>query len=294
MINLFQVLKNFPGITRKLNCRDMLFTQYECPQLDGKERFFLECNVILYVLRGRRIFHKNNNIWDINEGVCVFVKRGTHISERKDSDEWCVMAFMMPDNFLKQVILEHANNLPMANLPEADVSHVLPLNVNEINKSFFYSMLPYFDQIPPVPEHLLELKFKELILSLLNNKENIRFLSYLYNLSRDRRPSLEDVMQNNFTCNLTLVDYANLSCKSVPTFKREFKKVFHDTPARWVMKKRLALAAELLQNTRRSIGEITFECGFENQTHFSRIFKEKMGLSPLQYRMNHQNVYTAP
>ncbi len=172
----------------------------------------------------------------------------------------------------------------MTNLPEAGVEHVLPLDVNELSKSFFFSMLPYFTQAPPPPENLLELKFKELILSLLSNKKNERFLSYLNNLSNDKNPSMEEVMQNNYAFKLTLAEYAKLTCKSIPTFKRDFKKIFKDTPAKWVMKKRLNLATELLENTPLSIGEISFECGFENQTHFSRVFKEKLGVSPLQFR----------
>ena len=285
MINLYTVLKNFPGFSKRLNCKEMLFTQYECPQIERKERFYLECNLIVYVISGRRMVHKNKKSWDLKEGVCVFIKKGTHISEMEEGDGWCVMAFFMTDNFLKQLINENKTNLPLTNLPEAAVDHVLPLDINELSKSFFYSMLPYFTQTPPPPENLLELKFKELILSLLSEK-NKRFLSYLNNLCHDKQPSMEEIMQNNYTFNLTLVDYAKLTCKSVPTFKREFKKVFNDTPAKWVMKKRLNLATELLQNTTLSIGEITYDCGFENQTHFSRIFKEKIGLSPLQFRMN--------
>ena len=97
---------------------------------------------------------------------------------------------------------------------------------------------------------------------------------------------MEEIMQNNYAFKLTLAEYAKLTCKSIPTFKRDFKKIFKDSPAKWVMKKRLKLAAELLQNTSLSVGDITFECGFENQTHFSRVFKEKTGMSPLQFRMN--------
>lgn len=283
MIHLFEDLKTFPGFSKRLDCKDLLFTQYDCPQTERKERFYLECNLIIYVISGKRIFHKNRKTWDLDEGVCAFIKKGTHISEREGEAGWCVMAFFMPDNFLKRLISENLKNLPLTNLPEADLNHVLPLDVNELSKSFFLSMLPYFTQTPPPPENLLELKFKELILSLLSEK-NKRFLAYLNNLCHDKNPSMEDVMQNNYTFNLSLPDYAKLACKSVPTFKREFKKIFKDTPAKWVMKKRLNLASELLENTGLSIGEITYECGFENQTHFSRVFKEKMGVSPLRFR----------
>lgn len=176
----------------------------------------------------------------------------------------------------------------MYNLPEAGNDHVMPLEVNDLSKSFFYSMLPYFTQAPPPPENLLELKFKELVLSLLSQKQNRQFLSYLNNLHHDKHPTLEEVLQNNYTVNLTLEEYAKLACKSVPTFKREFKKLFHETPAKWLVKKRIGLATELLENTGLSIAEITQECGFENQSHFSRIFKEKTGMSPLKFRAHLQ------
>jgi AraC-like DNA-binding protein len=287
MINLYESLKSHPGFSKQLNCKDLLFTHYECPQIERKERFYIQCNLIIYVISGRRIFHKNIKTWDLKEGVCVFIKKGTHISEKKEGDGWCVMAFFMPDNFLKQLINENSKNLPLTNLPEAGVDHILPLDINDLSRSFFSSMLPYFTQTPPPPENLLELKFKELILSLLSNK-NKRFLSYLNNLRLDKYPSMEDIMQNNYTFNLTLAEYANLACKSVATFKREFKRIFKDTPAKWVQKKRLNLATELLENTTLKIEEITYDCGFENQTHFSRIFKEKMGISPSKFRTNSQ------
>lgn len=284
MINLYEILKNYPNLSRQLNCRGLLFTQYDCPQIESKEQFLIEQNFIAYVISGRRIFHKNKQSWNVAEGACIFVKKGTHITEKPEGEGWCVMVFFMPDNFLKQLVIENRRNFAMANLPEAAVEHVLPLDVNELSRSFFFSMLPYFTQTPAPPENLLELKFKELILSLLSNKQNTHFLSYLNKLSDDMRPSVQEIMHNNYATNLTLADYAKLSCKSIPTFKREFKKIFNDSPAKWVVKKKLNMATELLENTDLSIGDISFECGFENQTHFSRIFKEKMGVSPSQFR----------
>jgi AraC-like DNA-binding protein len=285
MINIYEALKNFPELSKQLHCKGMLFTNYDCPQPEGKERFYVEQNFILYVVSGRRIFHKERRTWDLSEGVCVLVKKGTHISERMGADSWCVMAFFMPDDFLKQIILENRNTLPSNISVEEESDHILPLEVNELSKSFFLSMLPYFRQSPPPPEHLVELKFKELILSLLANKKNNNLLSYLNHLVNDERPSIEEIMRKNFTFNLTIEEFAKLACKSVPTFNREFKRSFKESPARWITKQRLKLASEMLENTSLSIADICYECGFENQTHFSRIFKEKMGTSPLQFRM---------
>ena len=288
MINLYQALKTYPDFSRQLICKGMLFTNYDCPQTSDKEKFYVECSYIAYVISGRRIFHKNSKSWELKEGACVFVKKGAHISEKRPQEGWCVMVFFIPDNFLKQLVNEYRNSLSLINLAAQDEDMVFLLDVNELGRAFFFSMLPYFTQIPPPPENLLELKFKELILSLLSNKKNKHFLSYLSDLYNNTNPSLAEVMQNNFAFNLTLEEYAKLACKSVPTFKREFKKTFNDTPAKWVLRKKLTLATELLENTSLTVGEICYECGFENQTHFSRVFKEKMGVPPLQFRTNLQ------
>ena len=292
MINIYEVLKNYPNLSRQLNCKGVLFTQYECPQTNRKEQFYVECNYIAYVISGKRIFHKNNKTWDLTEGSCVFVKKGTYTAEKPEGEKWCVMVFFIPDSFLKQLIKDNWKSLPVGHVPEANVENVLPLEVNELSKSFFFSMLPYFTQIPPPPENLLELKFKELVLSLLSNENNRRWLSWLNNLSNDKRSSMEEIMQNNYTYNLTLGDYARLACRSLSTFKREFKKIFKESPGKWITKKRLSLAAELLEKTSLSVAEIGFECGFENQTHFSRLFREKKGVSPLQFRMDLQTGQT--
>jgi AraC family transcriptional regulator, exoenzyme S synthesis regulatory protein ExsA len=284
MISLYEALKSFPPFSRQLTCKGMLFTQYDCPQTTRKEQFFIEQNFIAYVIRGRRIFHKGKQTWDIKKGVCAFVRKGTHISERLENDEWCVMVFFMPDQFLRQLVTENRRTLPLTKSTVVPTDHVLLLDVNELSESFFMSMLPYFSQRPPPPENLLELKFKELVLSLLANTKNEHFLSWLNALSDDHRQSLEEIMRNNFTFNLTLSQYASLANTSIPTFNREFRKIFNDTPAKWIAKHRVALATDLLQNSTMRVGEIALECGFENQTHFSRVFREHTGASPMEYR----------
>jgi AraC-like DNA-binding protein len=248
------------------------------------QQFYLQRNLIVYVLTGKRTFIKNRTSWVLDEGTCAFVRKGTHVATKEEDEGWCVMTFFIPDQFFKSLIADNLKNLPLYNLPEAGSEHVMLLEVNDLIRSFFFSMLPYFTQAPPPPENLLELKFKELVLSLLSQKQNRQFLSYLNNLYHDKHPTLEEVLQNNYTFNLNLEEYAKLACKSVPTFKREFKKIFHESPAKWLVKKRIGLATELLENTELSIAQITLECGFENQSHFSRIFKAKTGMSPLKFR----------
>jgi AraC-like DNA-binding protein len=286
IINLFQGLKEYPAINKQLTCNELFFTHYDCPQSEGKQSFLVEQNLLLYVISGRRIFHKGTKTWEMTKGICSFVKKGTHISERIFDDSWCVMDFFMPDHFLRQLMIENRGRLNVNTQVTSNLDHVLLLDVSPLTESVFNSMFAYFTPDVQPPEYLLELKFREVMLSLLINPKNDQLLAYLNHLSQRARPSLEEIMHENYAFHLTLADYAKLACVSVPTFKREFRRVFKDAPARWVLSRKLDHAAALLANSDLPITEITMECGFENQTHFSRVFRKKYGVTPSQWRFH--------
>ncbi len=87
-------------------------------------------------------------------------------------------------------------------------------------------------------------------------------------------------MEDNFTFNLKLEEFARLSNRSLSAFKRDFQKVFNNTPGKWLMEKRLNHAMHLLTNQKKTVSEASFEAGFENQSHFSRAFRNHFGFAP--------------
>lgn len=70
------------------------------------------------------------------------------------------------------------------------------------------------------------------------------------------------------------------------TFKRHFQAAYHGTPANWIKKRRIQYAPELLYSSNASIKDVAYDCGFENHTHFNRVFKEIQGITPLAFRKN--------
>jgi AraC-like DNA-binding protein len=56
------------------------------------------------------------------------------------------------------------------------------------------------------------------------------------------------------------------------------------TPGKWLMKKRLDYSANLLLSGDLSVSQVAYESGFEDLSHFSRAFKEKMGMNPTEFR----------
>lgn len=65
---------------------------------------------------------------------------------------------------------------------------------------------------------------------------------------------------------------------------RCFHKTLQTTPYSYVMEARLAKAADLLAQTGLPVGEIASRTGFNQQSYFGKRFKEKTGMTPLEYR----------
>ncbi len=283
MIDLYNVVKSQPGYFKQLSYKDLLVTQYDCPQIESKESFFNESYYIAYIISGKRTFYRQTESWELSEGKSVFVKQGAHISGKNESDGWCVMIFFLPGDYLRQFIRENHAVLRTQNLQPADEKYVIELHVTDTTRSFFYSMLPYFTQQPQPNDVLVDLKFKEMLFNVLSDPGNAPLLSYLVSRGQ-HNPGLQEVMETNYLFNLSLEQFAKLANLSLATYQREFRKIYQLSPAKWLKEKRLQHAAGLLQTTQMRVQDIAYESGFENLAHFSRSFKEIFALSPLAYR----------
>ncbi len=72
---------------------------------------------------------------------------------------------------------------------------------------------------------------------------------------------------------------------STEKFIRCFKEHFNQTPAAHVQSVRLRLAGEALALTDKSIDQIAIECGFPNRHYMSRLFGQRYGCGPAEYRL---------
>lgn len=65
---------------------------------------------------------------------------------------------------------------------------------------------------------------------------------------------------------------------------REFSAAFGVPPLKYLNKKRLEVATNLLLSTDKRVHEISLEVGFETTNHFINLFKREMGATPQAYR----------
>jgi AraC family transcriptional regulator len=68
------------------------------------------------------------------------------------------------------------------------------------------------------------------------------------------------------------------------TFTRAFSAAFHTTPHQFVLDRRIAQAKYLLCSTDQPVTEISAALGFSTHNHFTTVFRERIGMTPAQYR----------
>jgi AraC-like DNA-binding protein len=91
-------------------------------------------------------------------------------------------------------------------------------------------------------------------------------------------------MKKHFKEPVNIEELAVMAYLSKSQFHRQFKATFGIAPFEYMKKIRIQNAIKLLQNSDLSISEIGEACGWNDQFHFSRIFKSSVGLSPGIYR----------
>lgn len=283
MYNFLQKIIAHPEAFKQLNCGELLFTQYSCPLESIKQDLWSHHNYFVYVLEGRKIWHTTEGPFPMGKDDCLFVRKGASIVEQIFDNDFCVMIFFVPDDFVCETLKERIEPPTAKNLN--DYPPAFRIQSSLYLHTYFASMLPYFSSSLQPDKHLLELKFKELIWNVAQDAANQAFISYFCSLHQaPSMAKLKKIMEDNYCYNLSLADFAQLCDRSLSAFKRDFEKCFQSSPGKWLMNKRLDQAKLLLSRTDKPVSEIAFELGFENLSHFSKAFKGKFGGTPLSLR----------
>lgn len=155
---------------------------------------------------------------------------------------------------------------------------LIELDDHPLLESLFNSLSPYFKLMDALPEDLAALKIEEAIKVLRAIDKNVD--QVLGQLDDPGKIDLMDFMERNYMFNLTAAKFGYLTGRSLTTFKRDFKRMFNNTPEKWLTQKRLELAHYQIFEKKRKPSDIYLNVGFENLSHFSFAFKKHFGYNP--------------
>jgi len=102
----------------------------------------------------------------------------------------------------------------------------------------------------------------------------------------------KELMLVNLQKGVSMKQLATACRLSSSAFARSFKQSMGVTPYQWFIARRVEHAIKLMSRHDLSLTKIALDAGFGDQSHFTRVFTEKMGVNPKTWRA--RNVQTGP
>ncbi len=93
----------------------------------------------------------------------------------------------------------------------------------------------------------------------------------------------------SFPSSPSIPELAAEACLSVSRFSHLFTEVVGKSPNEFIISLRVDRARELLCDTGLSVREVSERVGFTDQNYFSRLFRERVGVSPRRFRQTEPN-----
>jgi AraC family transcriptional regulator len=91
-------------------------------------------------------------------------------------------------------------------------------------------------------------------------------------------------IEANIASKMDIDDLANLVALSRSHFSRAFKRSLGFSPMEYVVVRRVERAKTMISGTRESLAEVALACGFADQAHLNRRFRDIVGISPGRWR----------
>ncbi len=283
MLDLYDAVRSNPAINR-LEIGEFLFAEFTCGLGEEMVGLCSHQDYLVHVLTGRKTWHTAVGDYSANPGETLFFKKGAAVVEQHLEIDFCLLIFFISDDLVRATVREVAGSLGAVQQSQLTIQSAARVVNDPTLTGFFSSMREYFAGRDKPSEPLLRLKLKELILSILTSGQNPALAAYFRSVGESEGVSVAEIMEANFRFNLSLEEYARLCHRSLSSFKREFQTLFQTSPGKWLLAKRLDYASALLRSTQRNITGIAFDSGFEDVSHFSRVFKERFDVSPMTYR----------
>lgn len=190
----------------------------------------------------------------------------------------------MSIRFKRPALRNYFRQLDIDHLP-ADVARIgsaaIRIAPNLYLDSLFASLRSFLTNNVEPSKEFLDMKVTEALGYILTTDP--AFYPTLFDFNEVWKIDLMKFMEEHFTEDISIEDFATYTGRSLATFKRDFSKLSSLSPQKWLIERRLEKATELLSNG-MSVTDTYIQVGFRNRSHFTKLFTSKYKCAPSSWK----------
>lgn len=260
---------------------DLSVYNYDIKDIMNRSKVTIDQYVISFLIQGQKNIYYADSAIHLDNTKALMIAQGNYLMTEKcyGSEDYKSILIFFSKAKLNNLLLKKALIGPPGKEPHTPTAY-FTIEQDDFVKAFINSLSVHFKLHQALSRELLEVKFEEIMIYLLDRYKETLLPFLLNTLQNDSDLSFKNTIEANSYTNLRTEELAFLCNMSLSTFKRHFAEVYGKTPGNWFKTKRLERSKQLLESGKIKPSELVNSSGYKNLSHFSTAYKARFGKSP--------------
>ncbi|OJJ14653.1 AraC family transcriptional regulator [marine bacterium AO1-C] len=265
----------------------MVFIRLSMPFFDRTLKHYVEDEAcFMFVNKGEVGVRSQEDYFKLNRNKAMLAKCLNYFFEPSDDPGKCDEGIESVGVFLYPSLVKDLFEFDLSASNYTVDFNLKQIEVDKLLDHYRESIGILLDNPELADESMIKTKLKEFVLLMSKSQQAPSELDFLAALFKPNEVAFKTTIQHNLYANLSLEELAQLCHLSLSSFKRKFKEVFDESPKKYIARKKVERAAELLKSKELRISDVAYDVGFDSLSTFNRNFNSIYGKSPSEYRVS--------
>ena len=273
---------------QKIEYKDkVVFVRLSMPFFDRTLKHYVEDEAcFMFVNKGEVGVRSQEDYFKLNRNKAMLAKCLNYFFEPSEDPSKCDEGIESVGVFLYPSLVKDLFEFDLTASSYSLDFNLKQIEVDKLLDHYRESIGILLDNPELADENMIKTKLKEFVLLMSKSHQAPSESDFLTALFKPKEVAFKTTIQHNLYANLSLEELAQLCHLSLSSFKRKFKEVFEESPKKYIARKKVERAAELLKSKELRVSDVAYDVGFDSLSTFNRNFNSIYGKSPSEYRVS--------